>query len=144
MEKYSNPLRGKRSSLLWRDGGPMNFPTHCQTKYQTKMSEWATEYISNPPSEFCIQFVKTKMKTKMKMKSEYKIFLKPNTKKYKKNSTNFHENLSLSPKGERTAPPGRVDQNLTDILSDVSFWVQLLLFIFGGGVGIREYFSNPS
>jgi hypothetical protein len=50
---------------------------------------------------------------------------------YRKISTNFHENLSPSPpEGERTAPPGRVDQNLTDILSDVFVLVSTFTFHF--------------
>ena len=43
---YSNtPSGGKRSSLLWRDGGPMDFLIPVS---QTKMYKWATEYSSNP------------------------------------------------------------------------------------------------
>jgi hypothetical protein len=123
MENDSNPLRGEEFvPPLEGRGTDELFPTHCQThcqtqyqtQYQTKMSGWATEYFSNPPPDFCIRFVKTKMKTKMK--SEYKIFLKPNTEKFQ---PIFMKTSPLSPKGERTAPPGRVDQNLTDILSDV-------------------------
>jgi hypothetical protein len=48
----------------------------------------------------------------------------------------------LSPKGERTAPPGRVDQNLTDILSDILSDVFVLVSTFPfhfQGVGIRIF-----
>jgi hypothetical protein len=101
------------------------------------MSGWATEYFSNLPPEFCIRFVKMKMKPKMK--SEYKIFLKPNSRKI---STNFHENLSPSPpEGERTAPPGRVDQHLTDKWSDGFVLVSTFIKLFSKRWA-TEYFSN--
>jgi hypothetical protein len=42
MEIQAHPLRGKRSSLLWRDGGPMNS--------SNPMSNPLSNLISNPIS----------------------------------------------------------------------------------------------
>jgi hypothetical protein len=133
MENDSNPLRGEEIvPPLEGRGTDELFPTHCQTQYQTqyqtKMSGWATEYFSNLPSDFCIRFVIMKMKTKMK--SEYKIFLKPNAEKFQ---PFFMKTSPSPPEGERTAPPGRVDQNLTDKWSDVFILVSTFPFHFRRG-----------
>jgi hypothetical protein len=76
-----------------------------------------------------------------------RIFLKPNTEKSKKISTNFHENLSPLPQRGREPPlRGGLTKNLTDILSDIlsdvlsDVFVLVSTFTFHfQGVGIRIF-----
>ena len=77
-----SPLRGKRSSLLWRDGGPTNSSNPLSNPFSNPLSN----PLSNPFSNQNVQVGN-------------RIFLKPNTKNI---STKFHKNLSPSPpEGER-------------------------------------------
>ena len=101
---------------------PTHCQTHCQTHSQTKMSRWATEYFSNPPSKFCIRFVKIKMKSKMK--SEYKNI--------------FHEHLSLSPRGGEYRPSGAGIFCMRNFSKNIQYFLIPLHFLFSG-VGNRIF-----